>query len=347
MPKPSPQSPATKSTATGSTQQSAEGESSTTAKERLDEINLRTERAEEEELALKRKLVPRLAKRAYHLYDDSGWCQDWAQYQKNTHPVFGLCCYHRLHPIRLPQRVIILVGSIAFGFAITNIVYLGFLSHENAGAAVNQAYQYAGDLAEIQQRYTSVELDQAMVFLLTVGSFLHSAFDTCIWYLMACFCCRPGGPCQGDADGKRCRRACQTFGIHFAVLVVMVAVVAATTVAVVRLSKDQSDWEEEQSSSSTLAQEIAADELELDGNGTTNKSLIFAVGYLLELTFALFVFYPLTSTVFFSGILGCGRIPVFGGRPYEMRKRRLKDDGDDDDDENEVEDVRGTMAYDV
>lgn len=89
---------------------------STTAKDRIEEINERTTRNEtridEEELALKRKLVPRLAKRAYHLEDDNTWCEDWVQYQRNTHPVFGLCLYHRFHPIRLPQRVIILVGSI-------------------------------------------------------------------------------------------------------------------------------------------------------------------------------------------------------------------------------------------
>lgn len=82
------------------------------AKEQISAINKRTTREDQEELALKRKLVPRLAKRAYHLEDGNTWCQDWVQYQKNTHPVFGLCMYHPLHPIRLPQRIIILVGSI-------------------------------------------------------------------------------------------------------------------------------------------------------------------------------------------------------------------------------------------
>jgi len=163
------------------------------AKDQIHEISARTTRKEEEEIVLKRKLVPRLAKRAYHLEDGNTWFQDWAQYQKNTHPVFGLCMYHRLHPIRFPQRFIILVGSIAFGFAITNVVYLGFLKDENAGDAVNAVYDVTGKAAEFQQRYTKIELQQSMLFLITVGSFLHSMFDMLIWYLMACFCFRHGG----------------------------------------------------------------------------------------------------------------------------------------------------------
>ena len=86
--------------------------SAANAKDHIDAIHERTNQTDNEELAIKRKLVPRLAKRAYHLEDDNTWCQDWIQYQRNTHPVFGLCLYHRFHPIRLPQRVIILVGSI-------------------------------------------------------------------------------------------------------------------------------------------------------------------------------------------------------------------------------------------
>lgn len=81
----------------------------------------------------------------------------------------------------------------ACGFVITNCVYLGFLGSEQAGEAVNVVYDAAGKLAKFQQQYTNVEIEQAMVFLLTVGSFIHSTFDMLIWYSMACFCFRPGG----------------------------------------------------------------------------------------------------------------------------------------------------------
>mmetsp|Transcript_10972 Transcript_10972/g.20095 ORF Transcript_10972/g.20095 Transcript_10972/m.20095 type:complete len:359 (+) Transcript_10972:122-1198(+) len=319
-----------------------------TAKERLDLYKQNTSRSEdedEEELALKRKLIPRLAQRAYHLEDDNSWWQDWVQYQRNTHPVFGICMHHRFHPIRLPQRIIILVGSIAFGFAVTNCVYLGFLGNETSSETVNNVYEATGKLAVFQQKFTNVELQQSMVFLLTVGSFLHSTFDMSIWYLMACFCFRPGGHCQGEGEGGKCRGRFQNLGIYMAVLVVMIAVVAATFVAIVRLNEDQERAAER---SATLAEQFAGEQLDGENSETAESSsrFTFLVGYALELVFALFVFYFITSTVFFSGILGCGRIPVLGGRPYEMRKARLGNN-DDEYDENEEGDFRGMQAYDV
>mmetsp|Transcript_22582 Transcript_22582/g.48885 ORF Transcript_22582/g.48885 Transcript_22582/m.48885 type:complete len:345 (-) Transcript_22582:7779-8813(-) len=309
---------------------------SLSAKNQIEVIHERTTRQDEEELALKRKLVPRLAKRAYHLEDGNTWCADWMQYQKNTHPVFGLCMYHRFHPIRLPQRIIILVGSIAFGFAITNCVILGFLGTEQAGL-VNIVYDATGKLAEVQQKYTNVELQQSVVFLLTVGSFTHSMFDMLIWYLMACFCFRPGG-------GFKVNRVCQNFGIYAAVLVVMLAVVAATSAVIVRLNADESREVEYDASVAEQYAEGKLDEFNETPESTNSTRFSFLVGYLLELVFALFVFYFVTSTVFFSGILGCGRLPVLGGRPYEMRQAATNVNNDDRQSEDE-EDAQGLQAY--
>jgi hypothetical protein len=81
-------------------------------KGQIENIHARVTRSEGEELAYKRKIVPRLARRAYHLEKGNSWWTDWVQYQRNTHPVLGLFMYHRLHPIRFPQRIIILTGSI-------------------------------------------------------------------------------------------------------------------------------------------------------------------------------------------------------------------------------------------
>jgi hypothetical protein len=336
---------------TAITIKSSQTEDSTylSAKERVEQIHERTNRHDDEELAQKRKLVPRLAKRAYHLEEGNTWCQDWVQYQKNTHPVFGLCMYHRFHPIRLPQRVIILVGSIAFGFAITNCVYLGFLQDGNAGSAVTYAYDKSGELAQLTSKYTNVQLETSMIFLLTVGSFLHSAFDMSIWYLMACFCFRPGGYCQKKGGGwSRSSALCQTFGIYAAVLVVIVAVVSATFVAVVRLTQDEEIMSEK---SASFTEELVGEQLGDDSSGPPSK-MAFLVGYVLELFVAFFVFYFFTSTVFFSGILGCGRIPVLGGRPYELRKEKMKkmkreQSADNGEEEEEEEDTHGMMAYDV
>lgn len=182
-----------------------------------------------------------------------------------------------------------------------------------------------------------------MVFLLTVGSFLHSAFDMMIWYMMACFCFRPGGVCDKGSGEGNARAACRNFGIYSAVLVVMAIVAAATSVAIVRLNED-----EEQRNADTMAQQFA-EEQALD---ESSDRWSFLVGYALELVVALFIFYPITSTVFFSGIMGCGRVPVIGGRPYEMWKARLKSqrrgnrtsESEEDDDDD---DALGLQAYDV
>ncbi|KAL7547149.1 hypothetical protein ACHAWF_010460 [Thalassiosira exigua] len=300
-------------------------DTSETGSERIEVIHELAARDGNEKLALPRQLVPRLAKRAYHLEEGNSWCQDWIQYQRNTHPLFGICLYHPLHPIRLPQRAIILVGSIVLPILYIFRVYMGFLSHEKAGGAVNLIYDITGKVTEAQQKYTNIEIQQSLVFLVTVGSLLHSMFDMVIWYLMACFCFRPGGYCH-QRGGKR-SAFCKTFGIYSAVLLVMISVVAATSVAVVRLSEDQ------EREAASMAEKFA------------ESQFSFLLGYALELAAALFVFYFVTSTVFFSGVLGCGRLPVLGGRPYEIWMERNRNS--DDPDEYDEEDTPGLQAYKV
>ncbi|KAL3797822.1 hypothetical protein HJC23_006860 [Cyclotella cryptica] len=324
-------------------------QSSNSARAFVQDIHSRLDRADREERELARRLVPRLAARAYHLEDGNTWCQDWLQYQKNTHPVFGLCFHHKLHPIRGPQRIIILMGSIAFGLAITNIVFLGLLNSNSAGQWVNLVYNVTGEVSEIQYRYTHVQLEQSMLFLWTVGSFLHSAFDMLIWYLAACACFRPGG------IAGRNSHFCQTLGLYIAVLVVVSMVFIATLVIVMRLNEDEQNWtqlmhidddsnktmlstglnwtglgfmnEDNNSTTSSLNSPRSTDETNSTGfpgisdlvYSKSDTKYAFLVGYAVELTIALFVYYFITSTVFFSGILGCGRIPIIGGRPYELR----------------------------
>ena len=217
----------------------------------------------------------------------------------------------------------------AFGLTITNAVFLGLLSSDSAGAAVNQIYNTTNQVGEIQARYTHVELQQSMVFLWTVGSFLHSTFDMLIWYLAACACFRPGGIATNS-------RWCQKFGIYLAVLVVVGTVFAATMVVVMRLDGDEQNLEETMASqfaddydNGDVAANTAtyADTTEMIFSSEEHK-FSFLIGYALELVFALFVYYFLTSTIFFSGVLGCGRVPLLGGRPYELRvaaKKAIKE----------------------
>ena len=54
---------------------------------------------------------------------------------------------------------------------------------------------------------------------------------------------------------------------------------------------------------------------------------------------AFFVFYFITSTILFSGVLGCGRIPILGGRPYELRKEAAEKNNVDQTDDSFEDDV--------
>jgi hypothetical protein len=42
--------------------------------------------------------------------------------------------------------------------------------------------------------------------------------------------------------------------------------------------------------------------------------------YTVEVAVANFIVFPLALLVLLSGVLGCGRIPILGGRTYEIRK---------------------------
>lgn len=130
----------------------------------------------------------------------------------------------------------------------------------------------------------------------------------------------------------------------------MIVVVAATSVAVVRLNEDS---KREAEYETTMAEQFAEEQLGggEDGSGESSQStskFTFLVGYALELVVALFVFYFITSTVFFSGILGCGRLPVLGGRPYEIRKAAVANANNPDDQQlEEDEDATGLRGYDL
>lgn len=46
----------------------------------------------------------------------------------------------------------------------------------------------------------------------------------------------------------------------------------------------------------------------------------FVIAYAVELSLNYFFYYPVIGTILFSGILTCGRYPVWGGRPFELKE---------------------------
>ena len=51
--------------------------------------------------------------------------------------------------------------------------------------------------------------------------------------------------------------------------------------------------------------------------------------YTIELVVSLFIYNPLMKLIMFSGVLGCFRIPILGGRPYEIRQEQQCNEDND------------------
>ena len=58
------------------------------------------------------------------------------------------------------------------------------------------------------------------------------------------------------------------------------------------------------------------DEIQLQVDDT--RSFRFLIGWAVQVVLSLFVYYPIIGSIFFSGILGCCRLPLLGGRPREI-----------------------------
>lgn len=286
------------------------------ARESIVQIHARAVIAEERAERKERMIRRRLAARSYHLPGYS-WCEDWIQYMLNNHPLLGICCHHRFHPLRLGQRLICLVGSIAFGLAATNFVFLyySFNKEEDMNKTLFK-FEFFSNSTDIDPRLQSFEVTEHMFALWTFGGVIHSAFDLTIWYFSACSCCLPGGSLSVFGCG-----CCRKLGNYFVVGLVLVTVAMATFVVVWRAARMEhlKDMENLDIDDDQYMEYYSK---WYDFNSIDNYSFLY--GYAVELGMALFVFYPILGTLFFSGILGCGRLPMLGGRPREVRNEKSR-----------------------
>lgn len=257
------------------------------------------------------QLIQALATQAFHLPGYS-WCQDWWQFVvANNHPVFGILCHHKLHPIKFVTRVVALIGIITFGLAITNLCYVFFLWNP----------EYDRVLASIVlENGTVLELTTSMLTLYTIGSGIHCMFNLAIWHIAACACCQSGGFLESCA-------CCPSLGKHMVRFFVFCIVAFAALIVILRVASN--DRLEELGVESYYANSTAFNvrfDDELDLSVESIAEFDFVLNYLVQITLSLFVYYPLFGTIFFSGILSCGyNIPRLGGRPYEMaREERRK-----------------------
>ncbi|KAL3782214.1 hypothetical protein HJC23_001034 [Cyclotella cryptica] len=269
--------------------------------ERLKELYESTH-IETAEQKLERALVPKLASRAYHL-PGNDFAQDWKQYVLNNHPVLGVCFHHRLHPLKTGQRLIMLVGSFAFGIAITNAIYFWFLrtGRDSSEEVFALSFSVESDKGTPTQK---ISFSYGLVALLTVGSGSHALFDRFVWSLSACKMCRPGGRFESRT---RCH---PNFGKYIVILIVVLVVCGASMVVVIRALTDKGESDIDIFHYNSKYSNVEAQDFR------------FLIGYLVEFAVSLFVMNPLIEFTLFCGILGCCSLPVVGGRSREVALER-------------------------
>jgi hypothetical protein len=267
-------------------------------------------------------LIPALALRSYHLPGYS-YSADWRQYFGNNHPVFGICCHHRLHPLSIRMRLVNLIGSIVFGLAVTNILWIWFIIGEFDQDEAVLTIGVNGMLrtenttgTDMQQAPTTTNdvyfsISQGRLLLWTVGGGLHALFDNTIYYFSVCICCLPGQSFEQLQSYQR-------YSHYFVVLTVVLITAAATLVVVLRAELESSSPDDDDQVVDVDLRQVHL------GHAQNAAAYSFLTSYGTELALALFLYYPLVGTIFFSGVLGCGRLPILGGRPYEVAQEEYR-----------------------
>ncbi len=228
-------------------------------------------------------------------------------YLGNNHQVFGICCHHELHLVTIRHRLVILTGSLAFGLTMTNAVYLyllwGMDDADPSDSVISISLEIGGDVVDniATESTLKIDISHGMAILWTAGAASHSLFDLVLWHMIACAYTE--------------RKCCHTFGWNMAVTVVILTVALTTCIAVVRAY--DYGWENIQNSEY------------IDANGLEKADFRYLYGCLLELAISLFVYTPIMQMILFSGILGCGVLPVLGGRPYRVREDERRESARD------------------
>jgi hypothetical protein len=278
------------------------------------------------EKAYRDAVIPPLLMRAYHL-PGNNWKQDWVQYMTNNHPFLGIFCHHKYHPVTRTVRIFSLIGSILFGLALTNIIYLAFVfsdtDYDKTYIAVpaNMTDSLTGQEnvdALLDQEVKALSVTNGSIALWTIGAFLHATYDNVIWALAACTCCTAKSSDSTTTEEQRLKRYRGT-GTLLVIFSVIVVTALATFAVALRSALDSGD--------------VTAEQVETNGvtdanvnlwqvNGTND--LEFLLAFLVELVLSFFVYYPICGTILFSGILTCGKYPTTGGRPYELKEEARK-----------------------
>jgi hypothetical protein len=291
---------------------------------------------------LREQVVPYLLMRAYHLPGYT-WRQDLWQYLTNNHPLFGIFCHHKWHPIGATMRALALVGSIMFGMATTNIIYLAFVfTHQNyektylnvtttttTGATGYTNFTTSNHFVDDNVPDTLLTLSNGNIALWTVGAALNAFYDNTVWSIAA------WSWKNDNTISERIKGYQNVTRTVLVILSVLVAVALATFAFCLRNALENNS-SQHGDVMAVRSGGLADDEVQLtvrtiDGN--TTNDLEFLLAYAVELALSFFVWYPIVGTLLFTGILGCYKLPVLGGRPYDILwQERVRQQAEEKDD---------------
>jgi hypothetical protein len=147
-----------------------------------------------------------------------------------------------------------------------------------------------------------------------LGGTLHALFDNSVWFIAACSCCflRPPSSKAAAARLDYWRK----YGNYLVILLVLLVTAVCTFVVVLRATLN---------SETTSANVNSAGLVDVLSNNVRARSFQFLIGYTVEVALALGVYYPIVGTILFSGILGCGILPLLGGRPRDVRLEEVRE----------------------
>jgi hypothetical protein len=244
--------------------------------------------------SVENELVQLLALQSYHLTGNN-WIQDWIQFMSNNHPVFGICCHSSIHPIKSCTRVVALVGTFAFGLAITNLFYVFFLWNPEFNRVL--ATITTDDGNEL------ILLTTGMLLLWIVGGGIHGMFNLAMWHVAACACCQHGGclvryACCPNLGSKMIRFSvlCTVF-LCIMIILLRVAINEKEEENNQEQQQYQQEEEEEYQYINNRGIDILIDD-QLDLNVQNISEFTFVLSYLVEMVLALFVYYPIGGTMY-------------------------------------------------
>jgi hypothetical protein len=236
-------------------------------------------------------IAPYLAARAYHI-PGNDWYQDWFQFvYANNHPIFGLCLHYKHHPVSNGMRIVVFLGTILAGLAIYNIFYLYFLWRD--GMLQNTMIETGITIGVNGDEYLTskkILVKKWKLYLWTLGSLINSIFNTSIWTLAACGIFAPGGKFAHLGHLRwmgRVATFCIVFLVGFVALILMVIRAADGVNSAMELNfgaLDESDFED----------------------ALRPQKYMYLKDWIIQVALSVFVYDAIISTVFFSGILGCG-----------------------------------------